>query len=503
MLDETAVNACLSVQDNFFHFTKEIGISAPDSAGGRLFHSTTMTVDSQQIEVHCYNTAWCSRLSETAGQLFFPIGALPSALTIDGNSIAITVFHHPYGWLDPDNRRQFQRHIESTSDVVLTGHEHVQDYHRLERRDGRQIQYLEGAVFQGHANHSECGFNILAIDINARNQAIQHFQWIRDRFSNVSSTEPRPFVRNRSRVTSKFEVTPDFLKQVRDAGRGYQHPRKKGLELPDVFVYPNLRERGLAGQMAASAGKSNIIDSDRVIDHVVRSKRIFITGQNESGKTALCHSLFEDLRHRNGVIPILLSGGDIRGYDRSALLTSIEKAFKSQYDGEYEHYMQLEASSRVLIVDDFHRFRYNVRGQREFLAAGEAVFGQIIVVADEVLRFEEITEQTPFFEYVHCDIQPFGYQLRRQLIERWMALGQEYTTDRRQLELQIRDREHLINTLIQNDVLPPFAPTLLMVLQTSEAGQNHTLVAGAYGYYYEVLITQALAQQGTQIRYRH
>lgn len=131
--------------------------------------------------------------------------------------------------------------------------------------------------------------------------------------------------------------------------------------------------------------------------------------------------------------------------------------------------------------------------------AARTFFSKIIIVADDLFRFEELInrgQSNPFFEFDHCDILPFSYKLRRRLIAKWITLGREYTSDESALERDITGSEQTVDTLIGKNVIPAFPVTILVILQTAQAGQNHTLYGGSYGHYYDALITKTITGSG-------
>src|SRR5207244_1418905 len=107
------------------------------------------------------NTAWLSKLDQPAAQLMFPVERV--ARIVDDSDIAITIFHHPYNWMRPEDGREFRKFVESTSDLVLTGHEHDGTvYSRVSSES--TTNYVEGAALQ--AAGVETGFHFIKLDLD-------------------------------------------------------------------------------------------------------------------------------------------------------------------------------------------------------------------------------------------------------------------------------------------------------------------------------------------------
>ena len=85
----------LRVQQDFFEFEKTISNSAR-SQQAKLFWHFAFAHNGRRVSVAALNTALFSKLKELPGQLYFPLTALEDEETSD---YAVTVFHHPYGWL--------------------------------------------------------------------------------------------------------------------------------------------------------------------------------------------------------------------------------------------------------------------------------------------------------------------------------------------------------------------------------------------------------------------
>lgn len=111
----------LKVQQAFFEFEALVSKEAPLKQ--RLCWTKKFDSSAGAILVRCFNTAWLSRKEEKAGHILFPSQIIPDISDTDA-TLVLSVFHHPYGWFQPDNARAFRRAVETSSDIVLTGHEH-------------------------------------------------------------------------------------------------------------------------------------------------------------------------------------------------------------------------------------------------------------------------------------------------------------------------------------------------------------------------------------------
>ena len=127
--DTSLIETCLQAQDNFFQFMntrtqREQNIGEPDTTS-RLSYTREFNIAGKRILAQCYNTAWMSQLHETPGRLLAPVWL--NREVSEPADLMLTLFHHPYNWLEPINGKAFRKQVEQSSDIILTGHEHVSE----------------------------------------------------------------------------------------------------------------------------------------------------------------------------------------------------------------------------------------------------------------------------------------------------------------------------------------------------------------------------------------
>jgi hypothetical protein len=495
--DEMA-RALLVVQADFFYLEALFArrIDTPEDPQGWISARTVFHVGDRRVVVNAYNTALTSQLPERQGQLRFPLRVLGSGQgggTDD--DLIVSIFHHPYRWLEGENSRLFQKHVETTSDLVLTGHEHEEAAYSTQRLTGEEVEYLEGEALQ-HRDGRLGGFNVVTWDFDRKEHKISQFTWAETRFTLVRESSWLLPVRNRAARRSSFENSAEFLRSLNDPGTGFTHPRKADLTLDDLFVYPDLSTESLK-RLRGVLGRSKNIGSERTLDYIASKQRVLICGGDKSGKTALARKLFLDLKTNHRLVPLFVSGADLVSGNERTILDCMYAKFRTQYrPDQLEAYIQLPLSRRVLIVDDWHKTRLNYKGQLAVVAVAKRFFGKIIVFAGDILPALALAtrEVNPFNDFDDCEIKEFGNYLRGKLIDRWETLGRECTAEDETLVHEIHEAEKLVLTLLGKNLLPSYPVIILSVLQTWEAGRAGDAQAGSYGYLIEVLITTALAK---------
>jgi len=164
----------LSVQKEFFDFLAPI--AAPAHLKPALSWQKNFTGE-HNIVFRCLNTAWVSMLKEKAGQILYPPQAVPA---IDGDTdLVCTVMHHPYGWLEPNNARTLRRILETSSDLILTGHEHESESYSKIASDGTVTNFVEGAALHDPSVR-ENGFNVILLDPKTLTYQVATFFWRND-----------------------------------------------------------------------------------------------------------------------------------------------------------------------------------------------------------------------------------------------------------------------------------------------------------------------------------
>ena len=478
----------LDVQKRFFDFEALVSSDCSLPAN-RLSWVREFRAGSGKMSVRCLNTAWMSQREEVR-KLCFPI-SLASAAAPDAD-VVLTLFHHPYNWFVPENGRALRKVVETTSDVVLTGHEHDGDVYARVAGGGATTNYVEGAALQ--ATGVENGFNYLKIDLAARTYQVHQFRWEGDMYSAAAVTSS-VFTRNQALLEHRFINEESFKKILEDVGTPFSHPVKTDLRLRDLFIYPDLRVLKL-GSMSEKAER--VVNSADVLAYAHEKKKVIIAGQPTSGKTSLAKILYEDFQHVRKLVPVLLSVSDLRGADPSHVAAAVAKAFERQYSRSLlERFTQLDPDSKIAVVDDWHKIKFNLKGRRCIVTALEKIFGRIVLFTDDasILRqVSEVEESDCFAEFAHCEIKQFGCRLRGELVMRWHSLGRELEVDEMEFTHAVATSENLLDTLIGKGVLPSYPVYVFSVLQASDHSAGQNVSYGSYGHIYESLLTTRMAR---------
>jgi hypothetical protein len=488
----------VAVQAEFFQFTCPYEGESFTSTPAQLCHSRTVRSGDATLRFCCFNTAWLTQNPERPSRLYFPMTALTNLAGESTHDLTISIFHHPFNWLNPTNAQEFKNAVEGMSDLMLSGHEHTADLYSKRRTSEDIVHCLEAdALWEPRARTS--AFNLLLFDFPAGKYCVTAFQWNEGTYEPKALKNWETFERNLAARSHAFENNLTFKQELNDLGTGFSHRQSlKDLTLRDLFVYPDLIRRLFEVRTAET--RQNRIRSHAVLDFIWEHDSVLIVGEAKSGKTALAKCLYVDLQ-RKGLIPVLISGEQLRGGQEARVLSGIHHSYAEQYSTDtLELYKQTDKKDRVLIVDDLHRSKLSVTEQFDAIAVLHRVSERVIIFVDESsFQISEIASKgpsRPFATYAQCELFPFCPSLRRKLISRWVELGADNDTSPEQQAHEIRARERILEMFLPKQSLPPFPINILGLLQAYETSTNLNTANGSYGELCESLITQRLLQSG-------
>lgn len=481
------IDNCTSVQADFLKFREVISDVV---LKGNLLHSyQDFNIQGKRIVFNLFNTAWISQKNEIQGSLYFPLGMI-SDNDISDFDLSVSVFHHPYNWLESNNAREFRQSVEGFSDLIFTGHEHTEEHYTVNRASTNNEYYAGGVLQDG----DQSDFNLCLIDLDSSMYSFKNYRWNTDMYQPQNCSDWKAFRRNKVLDSEQFIPNQEYSRQLSDIGAAFVHPKKDILLLEDIFIYPELRM--ISNEDFEKDFKS--IKSDKVKEFVLEKKKILFIGEDQCGKTALAKTLYIDLNSL-AIIPIMLTGRDIPEPTTEKVWRSIQKNFEFQYSSSlFERFRQLPSTGRAIILDDFDKSRLSTKAKSNLLNYLFELFDYVLIFANSQFQIEQLyNRENNLIDITNCLIREFGYYLRSKLITKWYNLGSEfYEVDNNN---QIVEVERTINDLLGKNFLPSYPVFILLIIQQLEAIQsksNNNL--SSYGYLYESLITRNMAQSVTR-----
>jgi hypothetical protein len=478
------LDVAVGAQKHFFKFLSEVRSDLAFQTNlGKLFWTEKYEVDGSSIAFNCFNTAWMSSRKEKQGSLF-----AYADVELAKADFTVTLMHHPPNWLHADNAALLMKKVEQSSDVILTGHEHLEDSFSVVR-DEDMCQVFRASVLQEHKSPQMSGFCVFHLDTRTKELERQVFKLVEGCYRREDS---RLLQVRRTKSKPGFTHTQDFRKFLDDPGSPYSHPRVNVLTLEDLYVWPTLTDSSSGSEDGAVSPVR--ISAERIVSQDHPHNRIVVVGSELAGKTALAKMTVRLLTGR-GLYPLWLTAADLKKTNAERLVNLIRRKVKKQYEAESEDsFLQLPPHSTALIVDEFELNLMEISRFSKLLAELEKRFGRIFLFASEDAVLTDLFSQSDESRlvlkgYRHYDLCEFGFKLRAKLIEKWHRLGRPESEG---TNGAIKITTQLVDTLLGRNMVPPYPMFVLSILQGFEANQTHSEALGAFGYHYELLIMGAL-----------
>ncbi len=497
-IDDSVVNTCCGVQKQYFELVDKHVERKNIIYSDKLIGISNYSFGPYNIIFNCYNTAWISEHKEKPGNIYFPVNKYATERFVEQSNLNISIFHHTPSWFNPTNRREFLRHVENSSHIVFTGHEHVSDKSMKDNLEGTKTFYIEATQLEEAEHPEDSGYKILIADLNKENLKIFQYKWNGTIYKLVHETDWQSY--HGEKITDKilFPINDAFsMKFLHNVGAQIRHPNKPSVELDDIFVFPHISEIGSYRKKDKDFYR-DVIDST-ILCNADNFNRVLLVGGDNSGKTTFCKIIFKYF-HNNNYVPIYIQGHQLTSTSIEAFYKLIDLCYLEQYvSKKQDNFIKLDNSKKVIIIDDLDKSRLPTGARSLLLKNINENFPKIMITGgtllpiDEVLS-EEKQKELSIDDYEQYHIREFGHLLRSKLIERWNTLGKEGSIKESEIIRKNDEAQQVFNTIIGRNYVPSYPIFLLIILQAIEAGNPHELEESSFGYYYQYLIYDSLSK---------
>jgi len=256
---------------------------------------------------------------------------------------------------------------------------------------------------------------------------------------------------------------------------------KDDVSFSDLFVYPDLMD-----QTSVSSARTYISGKD-LVDKILSQDKIVISGESQSGKTALCKKLMYDLRER-GFCPVLFTG-------KNAYEGNVARRIQEKVKQQYSDPESVRAETMVPILDDFYLAKDKENVLRQF---GE--YRRMVIIVDDVYSLD-LSNSTQLAAYGEYLIEPLSAAKRGDLIANWIKIQERMTGEQdanfAQYDRLTRNVEQTLGKAIGKGVVPAYPFYVLSILATVEAaGRPLDSEITSQGYCYQVLLMLSLNKAG-------
>jgi hypothetical protein len=494
-IDSSVVKACTSIQVAFFDFREKLEAN-PEADDDRLWRTSRFEVEGKTLTFECLNISWVSKIREEPGRLYFPIKHYISKQSDDAD-VRFVVLHHPLNWFNQSIYRSFRKFIRQLANIVISGHEHQGNVGIILDAETEKSTFVEGCVLQGKQDLSDSSFNLVILDLDSSQFASTRYNWTGKRYEASEEGSWSDYHNLPALRKNPFTIANSFQEILDDPGGFFRHPGRVNITLSDLFVYPDLRKVGDTDDR-----RKDLINSSKLIAPEVTDEGILIEGEEKAGCTSLLYQLYRQY-HDRGFVPLLIKGKELRKTTDNEIDAVIRRAVEEQYGkSQVVGFQQLSSSQKLLLLDDFDDGPTKAANARAgLLCTLRKRFGHVVVTVSEIFEMKEMLDGDASRELLsleHYQIQPFGYTLRSQLIERWFSLGADGTVDEAAFISRCDQAERLVNAVMRRTVIPSIPLYLLTLLQSMEAGRSGDFRESALGYYYQFLLTEAFQECGVK-----
>lgn len=493
-IDESVIDACTSVQNNFLSFQKDMDSSVDEGQSDKLWRVHRYEVEGKVIEFDALNISWVSKIKEEPGHMLFPVSYYGARETKSAD-IKIVVMHHPLNWFSQSIYRHFRKFVRSVADIVISGHEHQGNVGIIEEAESGKSSFIEGCVLQDDGAISSSSFNIISIDLDNTKFRSTRLQWGVDSYRASTVGSWSEYHDLPLKVNSKFPIESEFQEFLDDPGGFFKHPSGQSINLADIYVYPDLKRSSVNDDESREIlNGADLLNSDSIKDGII------VEGEEKTGATSLLLRLYRHY-HERDLIPIYVQGRDIKRSANDELDGVIRRAITKQYGkAALESIEQLPIYRKVILLDDFDDSKVkSSKHQGRLLLDIKKRFGHVVVTVGPMFEMKEILDGIPsegISSLKNYRLQPFGYRRRFELIQRWFSLGADGSEDDGLFLAQCDRAERLMNIVMAKSLVPSLPFYLLTLLQSIEAGTSGDFKDSSLGYYYQFLLTRAFTESG-------
>jgi hypothetical protein len=455
--------------------------------------------DGKRLRFHLLNSSWMCNRGQEPGCLLFPVSEIRPPQGGPTPDYEITLLHHPFAWFkQPEAMRPLRDAVESISDMILTGHEHVGRLTKVVVHGAAEWEYREGEALQDGDAGEISGFHVVRLDFQQDRQTLTTYQWRRTGAgpAYVRTADPAESAlgRNRRRASQPYRFRADFEAKLDDPELPVLHPKQGKLRLSDFYTYPDIKQINDAPDSPKAR-----VRGEKVVEILAGTPRAILFGPDRCGKSSLAKRACADL-HSRGDLPLLLNAQRLRNATADRLARLLETMVGEQYEAlTPEAYWQVDPTKRVLIIDDLQQGPDHRNRRDELLAELERRFQRIVIVGADEFYFEELlcdeTEEArksnALWSYDLYRILPFGYVRCEQFVRNWVGLGHSKPDE---LEEKVAQITGLLTQFLKNNLIPQYPWVVMVIVQQADSPEPLHAENGSYGYLLQALITAALAK---------
>lgn len=261
------------------------------------------------------------------------------------------------------------------------------------------------------------------------------------------------------------------------------HPQKESVLLDDIFVctelakYDNLKEY------------EDNISSDELSENLLKSGKIIIAGEDQSGKTTLCKRMFCELRNLN-FIPVYVS--DKKTHFKGKIKNNILKSLREQYKDIDVN--EIDQERIIPIIDDFHHATNKEKHINEL-----SKYPHCIIIVDDIFGLN-IKDETLISSFTTFRIKELKPSLRYELVKKWEILtDKDVGYDYKNIDKKIELINSILGKSVGKGIMPAYPFFVLSTIVTYDTfAMSLDQEITSQGYCYQAFIYFYLRKRGVE-----
>lgn len=301
---------------------------------------------------------------------------------LNRNNLNIFVSHHPIEFYTDEIKNKLNKIISNKINVCMHAHEHNFFAKEIICNENHTIYQISGALCVGD-DWRKSSYIISMIDTKSNNYKICEFKW-NENNKIYERSETNYIIM--PKTEESLSINDEFIKKLFE--NDFFNDK---LKFEKYYIYPRLEKYNVKNT-------SIITNADEFIQNIKNEKKIVITGNRGSGKSALLKYIFTNLQKEKYVLYC-----DINLINKKSASNVISQTFYDcyGYNANKEEFDQKSIEDKVIIIDDADKINDGkLSGLFDYLTN---YFGTVIIAANDSVDFDivekikETTDNKPYF----------------------------------------------------------------------------------------------------------
>lgn len=388
-------------------YLKYSGANHSLSQRNPLLHRSVVDVNGFNIEINLVNSTVFSLFHDNdQGLHVLPTKVIDDLAAPTGAHMAITLMHHSHQWFNDSCKPYLEKVILEKNTMVFCGHEHFQATQSIAYNGKPPAQFFAGGCLSNRGDWTNSQFFACVYNLNTNEYAHYSFIWnSTDKFYQKKLQGSGTLVPKYSLDLPQVYNHKLVQKIMQDS---HLHLSKS---LSDYYVFPGVTKSATQKDDQIK----ELLNLPAFYSEFEECKRIEISGNDTSGKTALLKMVFQHYLPQKCVL--FCKVDDISSGNRRRIVKTL---FEELYgENQFERFERLDKEKKMILIDDLHLI--NPKHVESFLSGIEEDFGYVLYTTSNTIKLdieERIKASIAKDSYSCFMILPLYQNKRRELVEK-------------------------------------------------------------------------------------